>query len=69
VKVISLRLPDKLIEEIDELVSSGMYASRTEALREAARNLLKSQIGSLKGSPKQVSKDEIWEEFIKELEE
>jgi Arc/MetJ-type ribon-helix-helix transcriptional regulator len=69
VKVISLRLPDKLIEEIDELVSRGMYASRTEALREAARNLLKSQIGSLKGSPKQVSKDEIWEEFIKELEE
>ena len=68
-KVISLRLPDKLIEEIDELVSSGMYASRTEALREAARNLLKSQIGSLKGSPKQVSKDEIWEEFMKELKE
>jgi len=69
VKVISLRLPDKLIEEIDELVSSGMYANRTEALREAARNLLKSQIGSLKGSPKQVSKDEIWEEFMKELKE
>ena len=68
-KVISLRLPDKLIEEIDELVSSGMYANRTEALREAARNLLKSQIGSLKGSPKQVSKDEIWEEFMKELKE
>jgi Arc/MetJ-type ribon-helix-helix transcriptional regulator len=69
VKVVSLRLPDKLIEEIDDLVSSGMYANRTEALREAARNVLRSQTGSLKGSPKQVSKDEIWEELMKEIRE
>jgi len=48
------------------LVEKGVYASRTEALREGARLLLMMQTGSLKGSPVEVSKDEIWEEFKKE---
>jgi len=41
-KLVSLRFLDKLLEEIDELVGRGEYASRTEALREAARLLLRS---------------------------
>lgn len=55
-KTISLRLPDKLLKEIDILVELGLYANRTEVLREAARNLLRSQIGSFPGKPKKVSK-------------
>lgn len=39
-KTVSLRLPDKLLKEIDILVELGLYANRTEVLREAARNLL-----------------------------
>ena len=63
----SLRFPDKLLEEIDELVERGEYASRTEALRDAARLLLRSQIGMIPGRPLEVSKDEIWDELIKEI--
>ncbi|OGD58991.1 hypothetical protein A3K78_10815 [Candidatus Bathyarchaeota archaeon RBG_13_52_12] len=66
-KLVSLRFPDKLLEEIDELVERGEYASRTEALRDAARLLLRSQIGMIPGRPLEVSKDEIWDELIKEI--
>ncbi len=65
-QTISLRLPSKILEEIDALVEKGVYASRTEALREGARLLLRAQTGSLQGMPAEVSKDEIWKEFEKE---
>ena len=65
-RIISLRLPEKILKEIDSLVSQGMYANRTEALREGARILLRAQVGSLPGLPKEISKEEIWEEFIRE---
>ena len=59
-KTISLRLPDKIIEEIDHLVEQGFYASRTEALREGARILLRTQVGSIPRLPAEATKDEIW---------
>ncbi len=62
----SLRFPDRLLEEIDKLVERGEYASRTEALREAARMLLRSQIGMIPGRPLEVSKDEVWEELVRD---
>jgi len=65
-KTISLRLPDRILEEIDALVEKGVYASRTEALREGARIVLRAQTGSIPGKPLDISKDEIWEEFVKE---
>ena len=65
-KTISLRLPDKIIEEIDHLVEQGLYASRTEALREGARILLRAQTGSISGLPAEVTKDEIWRDFSSE---
>jgi Arc/MetJ-type ribon-helix-helix transcriptional regulator len=65
-QTISLRLPDRILQEIDALVDAGVYASRTEALREGARLLLRAQTGSLSGKPIKVSKDEIWKEFEKE---
>jgi Arc/MetJ-type ribon-helix-helix transcriptional regulator len=33
-------LPKKMLEEVDRLVKGGMYASRSEVLREALRRLL-----------------------------
>jgi Arc/MetJ-type ribon-helix-helix transcriptional regulator len=68
-KLISLRFPDKLLEEIDMLVEQGNYLNRTEALRDAARLLLRSQIGIVAGKPLEISKDEIWDELIKEIKE
>ncbi len=65
-KLVSLRFLDKLLEEIDELVGRGEYASRTEALREAARLLLRSQIGMIPGRPREASKDEIWDELVRD---
>jgi len=66
-KTISLRIPDKLLEEIDNLVKEGRYANRTEALRDAARSLLDAHAGSLPGMPRVISKEEIWEEFKKNI--
>ena len=65
-RTISLRLPEKILEEINSLVEQGLYANRTEALREGARILLRIQVGSFPGLPKEISKEEIWEEFIRE---
>ena len=65
-KNISLRLPDKILKEIDNLVLQGIYASRTEALREGARIILRTHIGIFPGLPKEISKDEVWEEFLRE---
>jgi len=63
-----MRFPDKLLKDIDNLVSEGRYASRTEAIRDAARSLLDDHAGSIKGSPRSVSKEEIWDDFKKEIE-
>ena len=65
-KTISLRLPDKILAELDNLVLEGIYANRTEALRDGARTILRTHIGILPGLPKEVSKEEIWEEFLQE---
>jgi len=65
-QTISLRLPSKILEEIDALVEKGVYASRTEALRDGARLLLRMQTGSLPGKPVEVSKNEMWREFEEE---
>lgn len=34
---------------------------------EKARRALAKQVGSLRGSPREVSKDEIWRELMREL--
>lgn len=68
-KLISLRFPEKLLAEIDDLVEQGHYASRTDALRDAARLLLRSQIASIPGKPLEISKDEVWDDLIKEIKE
>lgn len=35
----SIRLPPKMIEELDELVDQGHYADRSEAIRAAVRRM------------------------------
>lgn len=35
---------------------------------EKALRLLDQQVGSLKGMPKKISKDEVWADFLKQIE-
>lgn len=60
-------MPDRLIDEIDKLVENGAYANRTDAFRDAARLLVRSQVGILSGEPAKLNKDEVWDETVKEL--
>lgn len=66
-KNISLRVPDRLLEDIDRLVEQGSYANRTDAFRDAARLLVRSQVGILKGPPAPLDKDEVWNETMRGL--
>jgi len=38
---LSFRLPKRHLEEIDSLVKAGLYKSRSEAVRDAIRQLIK----------------------------
>ena len=43
-KLITVKLPEALVEGVDELVRSGMYPSRSAVVRAAVRDLLKSEL-------------------------
>ncbi len=66
-KNISLRMPDRLLEDIDRLVEQGFYANRTDAFRDAARLLVRFQVGVLKWEPAPLDKDEVWDETMRDL--
>jgi len=38
-----VRLPEGRLKALDELVNNGLYPSRAEAIREAVKDLLKSE--------------------------
>jgi len=70
-QTISTKLSDEMVEKVDKLVKSGLYLSRSEAIREAARALWLKQKGSLKGIGKkeQVTtedRERVLKELIKE---
>jgi len=67
-KNISIRMPEKILENIDKLVEDGIYANRTEALRDAARLLIRSQIGMIPGKRPIISKDEIWDAMVEDID-
>lgn len=43
-RLISVKLPEALIEGMDELVRKGAYPSRSSILRTAVRDLLKKEL-------------------------
>ncbi len=49
---ISLRIPKKLDDDLQEYVRRGAYASKTEVLREALRALLYRQVDAMTGALK-----------------
>lgn len=50
-KLITVHLPNDQVSGLDELVRSGRYPNRSEAIRFAIRDMLKDELWSLRGSP------------------
>jgi len=46
-KLVSVKMPEALIEAMDELVRRGLYPSRSAVLRTAVRDLLKEELWSI----------------------
>ncbi len=67
-KPVQARIPETLEREIDELVESGGYASRSEVVREALRKLLaENRRESLRELTERAGVSE--EEMLDELDE
>ncbi|MCW4041858.1 MAG: ribbon-helix-helix domain-containing protein [Candidatus Bathyarchaeota archaeon] len=43
-KLVSVKLPEALLKGLNELVKSGMYPSRSAAIRTATRDMLKREL-------------------------
>ena len=43
-KLVTVKLPEKLIDDVDQLVQAGMYHSRSDAIRAAVRDLLRREL-------------------------
>jgi len=47
--LISVHLPAQMLQELDDLVKTGVYPSRSEAIRVAIRDLILREKGKTKG--------------------
>jgi Arc/MetJ-type ribon-helix-helix transcriptional regulator len=43
-KLVTVKLPEAILEGLDELVKAGMYQSRSAAIRAAVRDMLKKEL-------------------------
>ncbi len=43
-KLVTVKLPEKLITDMDQLVEAGLYHSRSDAIRAAVRDLLRREL-------------------------
>ncbi|ABP50001.1 ribbon-helix-helix domain-containing protein [Pyrobaculum arsenaticum] len=55
--LISVHVPKKMLEELDELVRRGIFPNRSEAIRAALRDLLYKEVFKTK-PPKEEKKEE-----------
>lgn len=64
-----VRLPEGLMDEVDELVRKGLYTNKSEVIRDALRKLiLERQIGSIPNTGDSVKKiREIRKRLSKEI--
>ncbi len=44
VRLVTVKLPEALIDGLDDLVQSGLYPSRSAAIRTAVRDMLKREL-------------------------
>lgn len=64
--LVAVRMTNKILEGVDELVAEGVYASRSEAMRDAGRLILNMHRGIYKGRGKPVDRDKLVREYFKE---
>ncbi len=43
-KLVTVKLPERLVTGVDELVKTGIYHNRSDAIRSAVRDLLKREL-------------------------
>ncbi len=43
-RLIAVHLPEQIVSDIEELVTNGFYPNRSEAIRNAIRDLLKREL-------------------------
>ncbi|MEM0233357.1 MAG: ribbon-helix-helix domain-containing protein [Candidatus Nezhaarchaeales archaeon] len=43
-RIITVKIPEAYLRELDELVKAGIYPSRSEVIRTALRELLKREV-------------------------
>ncbi len=43
-KLVTVKLPEKLIADVDQLVEAGIYHNRSDAIRAAVRDLLRREL-------------------------
>ncbi|MCR6623664.1 MAG: ribbon-helix-helix domain-containing protein [archaeon YNP-WB-062] len=51
-KVITIRLPEGVVRELDVLIECGRYSSRAEVIREAVRELVRKEFVSARSDLK-----------------
>jgi Arc/MetJ-type ribon-helix-helix transcriptional regulator len=49
-EVVQVRLPEKIVKKIDDLVAQGFYSSRSDFIRTKIRRVLEEQIAAQGGS-------------------
>lgn len=52
-RLIAVHLPDRILNDIQQLVDSGLYPNRSEAIRIAIRDLLKRELWDQSMFPKE----------------
>ena len=57
-KIVSIKMPEELVELIDILVSTGRYTSRSEVIREAVRQLVRDYMRTNTIEAKNTIRDE-----------
>ena len=56
--LISVHVPKKMLEELDELVRRGIFPNRSEAIRAALRDLLYKEVFKVKATKEEEEKEE-----------
>jgi Arc/MetJ-type ribon-helix-helix transcriptional regulator len=56
--LISVHVPNKMLEELDELVRRGIFPNRSEAIRAALRDLLYKEVFKAKAPKEEEEKEE-----------
>jgi len=66
--LISLHVPQRMFEKLDELVKSGIFPSRSEAIRHALRELLLAYNGLEERKPQEKAEEKAGKDLPEEME-